>query len=135
MAAGADPARRQGNQFATATCSSLCVSTPIMTLVAPKRLVSVTALSSCSTKLAPAGRESGQDCEGAYGHAPCILVLVWDNHFTQADWGAADRLLLGHRRPSHSDGRRTNPEESPNSCLGQPSPHLARTGQSFTQEV
>ena len=79
--------------------------------------------------------ESGQDCEGAYGHAPCILVLVWDNHFTQADWGAADRLLLGHRRPSHSDGRRTHPEESPNSCLGQPSPHLARTGQSFTQEV
>ena len=32
--------------------------------------------------------------------------------------GAADRLLLGHGRPSYSEGRRTHPEESPNSIRG-----------------
>ena len=41
-----------------------------------KRLVSVTAVSLCSAELAPAGRESGQDCEGAYGHAPIRSLLI-----------------------------------------------------------
>ena len=61
---------------ATATCSSLCVSTPTMTLVAPKGLVLVTAVSSSSAELAPAGRESGQDCERAYGQAPIRSLLI-----------------------------------------------------------
>ena len=47
-----------------------------MTLVVPKGLVLVTVVSSLSTELAPAGRESGQDCEGAYGHAPIRSLLI-----------------------------------------------------------
>ena len=65
---------------------------------------------------------------------PCMLVLVCNNAITQLERGAADRMLLGHQRPSHSEGRRTLSEWSPNSCLGQPSPHLARTGQ-YSQEM
>ena len=42
--------------------------------------------------------------------------------------GAADRMLLGRGRPFHSEGRRTRPGETPNGCLGRPSPHLTRTG-------
>ena len=47
-----------------------------MTLAAPKGLVLVTVVSSLSTELAPSGRESGQDCEGAYGHAPIRSLLI-----------------------------------------------------------
>ena len=39
-------------------------------------LVLVTAVSLCSTELAPAGRESGQDCERAYGQAPIRSLLI-----------------------------------------------------------
>ena len=112
------PSRAPSQSTATTTCSSLWVSTPTMTLVAPNGLMFITAVSSRSAGLAPAGRESGQDCERVYGQAPCILFSLWDNHFTQADWGAADRMLLGHGRPSDSVGRRTHPEESPNSIRG-----------------
>ena len=55
--------RTPSQSTATATCSSLRVPTSTMTLVAPKRLVSVTAPSLCSAELAPAGREREQDCE------------------------------------------------------------------------
>ena len=78
------------------------------------------------------GHLSSTAASCAYGQAPCILVLVWDNHFTQADWGAADRLLLGHRRPSHSDGRRTHPEESPNSICGWTSSFLLGRGPDYS---
>ena len=47
-----------------------------MTLVAPKGLVLVTVASLLSTELAPAGRENGQDCEGAYGQAPIRSLLI-----------------------------------------------------------
>ena len=47
-----------------------------MTLVTPKGLVLVTAVSSSSAGLAPAGRESGQDCEKAYGQAPMRSLLI-----------------------------------------------------------
>ena len=30
----------------------------------------------CSAELAPSGRESGQDCEGAYGQAPMRSLLI-----------------------------------------------------------
>ena len=46
-----------------------------------------------------------------------MLVLVCNNHFTKVDLGAADRFLLGHGRPSRSEGRRTHsriePEQYP----------------------
>ena len=41
-----------------------------------KGLVLVTVVSSLSTELAPSGRESGQDCERAYGHAPIWSLLM-----------------------------------------------------------
>ena len=45
--------------------------------------------------------------------------------------GAADRLDIGRNRPSKSEGRRTLPQQSPNGCLDQLSPYLARPGQYF----
>ena len=59
-------------------------------------------------------------------------LLVWDNHFIQADRGAADRLLLGHGRPSYSEGRRTHPEESPNSICGWTSSFLLGRGPDYS---
>ena len=47
-----------------------------------------------------------------------VSRFVWDNHFTEVDRGAADRSLPGHRRPPESEGRRTPPEQSPNSIRG-----------------
>ena len=47
-----------------------------MTLVVPRRSVLVMASSSCSAGLAPAGRESGQDSERAYGQAPIRSLLI-----------------------------------------------------------
>ena len=64
-----------------------------------------------------------------------MLVVVPNSDFTEVEWGAADRPSLGHQRPLFSEGRRTIPKQSPNSCLGQTSPHRARKGQYFTQEV
>ena len=52
---------------------------------------------------------------------PCILTLAMEP-------SAADRHPLGHDRPSSSEGRRAPYQQSPNSCLGQSSPHRARTG-------
>ena len=63
-----------------------------------------------------------------------MLVVVPNSDFTEVEWGAADRPSLGHQRPLFSEGRRTIPKQSPNSCLGQTSPHRARKGQYFTQE-
>ena len=48
-----------------------------MTLIAPKGLVLVTVVSSLSTEIAPADRESGQDLEGAYDHDPMRSLLSW----------------------------------------------------------
>ena len=64
-----------------------------------------------------------------------MLVVVPNSDFTEVEWGAADRPSLGHQRPLFSEGRRTIPKQSPNSCLGQTSPHRARKGQYFTQEA
>ncbi len=70
---------------------------------------------------------------GNFGHSPHQLLYVGggvpNRDFTEVEWGAADRLTLGHQRPLFSEGRRTTPKQSPNSCLGQSSPHRARKGQ------
>ena len=56
------------------------------------------------------------------------------NDLIEVERGAVDRPLLGHQRPTYSEDRRTFSQWSPNSCLGRPSPHLARTGQ-YSQEM
>ena len=62
------------------------------------------------------------------GH--CIFDYVEQFHYRMVP-GAADRLDIGRNRPSKSEGRRTLPKQSPNGCLGQLSPFLARPGQYY----
>ena len=57
-----------------------------------------------------ASQRAKMESAGLEQITPCILILVCDNHFTKVDLGAADRFLLGHGRPSESEGRRTHPE-------------------------
>ena len=80
----------------------------------------------------------GGPCSSAAREPPsqsCILILVCNNHFDGVDRGAADRVNLGHARPRGSEGRRTHPGTEPEQLPGLSSPHHARTGQCFTQEV
>ena len=60
-----------------------------------------------------------------------VSLGLWNHSFTGAVPGAADRSDIGRNRPSKSEGRRTLPQQSPNGCLGQRSPHFARPGQYY----
>ena len=77
-----------------------------------------------------AGWVSGQYCDGA--RVRLLVYWLWDEESFQGRIGVrqtGSSLVMQGRL--NREGRRTHLEESPNGCLRQPSPHLARTGQQF----
>ena len=65
----------------------------------------------------------------------CILVLACENTFTHMYRGAADRWLLGHGRPSHSEGRGTRTGVEPEQLPGPTKPASCKAGPTLKQEV